>query len=698
MKPLPQPVRHVVGYLKRTYDGLIDISEFSKANEHSQAQAFRTRALTALALQYLTDCKPDEAANGVVDGFDDQGIDGIAVAPDGSHVWVVQTKWSDQGTASLDQAAALKLVRGIEKLQDGEYDDFGDKLQHLRTSVDAAMNTGGVRITIAICLLGKSKLAPVVEADLQKFLDRANDLVPTAELVVVDFDVVYETVKRGAADPQVDLSATLYDWGRLTEPFQGYYGTMSAGDIARWYGEAGDRLFDKNIRRWVGLTEVNQKIRGTLSSNPEFFWYLNNGITVLCESLDKTLKGSARGVGTFSMSGANVVNGAQTVRSIHDVAREHPDAVEDTRVWVRLISLQGCPPDFASLVTEATNTQNQVEARDFVSLDPTQAELRDDFALSLQKVYVIKRGEPDPPPDAGCSVLEVARALACAQPDAGFAARARQEGAVLWERGAQGTYSTLFGKSPGAERAWRLVTFMRSVSAALRSEERLREGRALRVASQAEFLITHVLLQHSARQQAPEPSPESWPALLDHVGHLVDKLVLTIDELYPGSSIPQVLRDADRCAALAPLLAVDLMIGGEVLELPLKYQAAAVRARRSRKPNAVTVLVDASALADGTPFEFRPRSAAEALAFDAWLTEDPRRGRATWINNRSRPLLWEADGRRYSPSGLAKDMLNAVGIATNAVQGTSYWYVKGGAGSLVDLADEIRSGELSGSD
>jgi hypothetical protein len=93
---------------------------------------------------------------------------------------------------------------------------------------------------------------------------------------------------------------------------------------------------------------------------------------------------------------------------------------------------------------------------------------------------------------------------------------------------------------------------------------------------------------------------------------------------------------------------------------------------------------------------FRPRSAAGAAAFDAWLAEDPRRGRATWVNNRSKPLLWEGDGRRYSPSGLAKDMLNAVGIATNAVQGTSYWHLKDGAGSLVELADAIREGEESG--
>ena len=111
---------------------------------------------------------------------------------------------------------------------------------------------------------------------------------------------------------------------------------------------------------------------------------------------------------------------------------------------------------------------------------------------------------------------------------------------------------------------------------------------------------------------------------------------------------------------------------------------------RERRTNAVIVLVDAGRIENGTTLEFQHGTAPEQKALSPWLVEDPRRGRATWVNNRGAPLLWEADGKRYSPSGLTKHMLRQVGLNTKAVQGTSRWVVPG-AGSLVKLADQVRS-------
>lgn len=37
-----------------------------------------------------------------------------------------------------------------------------------------------------------------------------------------------------------------------------------------------------------------------------------------------------------------------------------------------------------------------------------------------------------------------------------------------------------------------------------------------------------------------------------------------------------------------------------------------------------------------------------------WLAEESARGTATWVKQRVRPLLWAADGKRYSPSGLVQ--------------------------------------------
>ncbi|NNN31998.1 hypothetical protein HLK59_16830 [Streptomyces sp. S3(2020)] len=42
----------------------------------------------------------------------------------------------------------------------------------------------------------------------------------------------------------------------------------------------------------------------------------------------------------------------------------------------------------------------------------------------------------------------------------------------------------------------------------------------------------------------------------------------------------------------------------------------------------------------------------EADALWGWLAKDEKRSRATWVPHRIKPVLWAADGKQYSPSGL----------------------------------------------
>ena len=107
------------------------------------------------------------------------------------------------------------------------------------------------------------------------------------------------------------------------------------------------RLTAKNLRQFKGLTEVNESISKTLTANAERFWYFNNGITILCESLrKKPLGGPNNETGTFECRSASVVNGAQTVGTIGDVAKSNSLAMSGGRVLVRLVSLENCPPGF----------------------------------------------------------------------------------------------------------------------------------------------------------------------------------------------------------------------------------------------------------------------------------------------------------------------------------------------------------------
>ncbi|MDO3704715.1 AIPR family protein [Micromonospora sp. C28SCA-DRY-2] len=691
----PLQVRHVREALVRQFDGQIDLSDLDdKAPARHREQAFLSRALAAMAVQHLAGVGPTEAAAAVIDGFDDWGIDAVAVSDEVPHVWLVQAKWSDSGNASLDQASALKFKQGFDLLLREEYALFNKRFQALADRVDRAFSEGDIKITLVVALLGRPVLAEAVNFVVEQ---ARKETEPMTDVKVMGLSDFHELVRAGVGEPKISLAARLDGFASVPEPFKAYYGTMYAGEVAAWYEEHGDRLFAKNIRTSLGLTSVNRSITETLVKRPDYFWYFNNGITVLCDSVRRTAKfaNSAGGPGDFVLSGVSVVNGAQTVAAIHDAVRQAPDTASGGRVWVRLISLEGCPEGFATEVTQATNTQNQVKARDYAALDERQARLRDDFALSLHKTYVYKRGDVDPTADAGCSIVEAATALSCAHRNPELAMRAKQNQELLWEFGANGSYHLLFGPQPSAYRVWRSVLVLRAVLAHLVAGDGAREGRAAQVAEHGDLLIAHLVMQQVVNEPFDDRAAD-WDRVLTMVPALTDAalewLIYHFDAEYPSSSALVTFKHPQKCRQLVELVLESVLSGRPRPDLPAEYSPAPKETER--KAAAVAVIVNSGMVADGAAVEFRAVTGPERRALLPWIASDPRRGQATWVNDRRRPLLWAADGKQYSPTGLTMQMLKmAPGEPPKAVQGTTRWFVPG-QGSLAAIADQIRAAEV----
>jgi hypothetical protein len=103
------------------------------------------------------------------------------------------------------------------------------------------------------------------------------------------------------------------------------------------------------------------------------------------------------------------------------------------------------------------------------------------------------------------------------------------------------------------------------------------------------------------------------------------------------------------------------------------------------------LLVEAGRIKDGTHLHFLPGGEAEQVALRSWLEADPRRQTASWVNDRARPLVWAADGKKYSATGLVQLMWSRSewSGAPVAVQGPSRWRLQSGE-TLVELADAIQ--------
>jgi hypothetical protein len=596
-------------------------------------------------------------------------------------------------------AEILKMIEGLEKLDHQDYTPLNPKLRALAGHVKTVLDQENARITLLIGLMGMVGLHNDVVRRLDETRERFNGFGPMLDYEVCLAPDIWQIVQAGITPPRVDLTVKMQEWFRRAEPFDSYSGSVPVGEVASWLEEHGDRLFEGNIRKSLGITRVNQSLVETLSAEPDRFFYFNNGITVLCESMEATpfARTSPHGPISLRLTGANVVNGAQTVSAALEAMTREPEAASTAYVTVKVIATGTRAEDLPNEITKANNTQNHVERRDYVALDPAQASIRDDFALSLQKIYTIKRGEIEPTPEAGCSVVHAAIALACAHHNSELATRAKRDPDLLWEEGPTGAYRLLFSPPPTALEIWRSVLLLRAVRAALHESQGEREGRAAAIAEHGDLLVAHIVFQQIGRDGIDNPDLD-WEQVLTQVSdatrEAVRRLVVGVDAAYGVTSfIGSTLGNPDRSRLLAQAVLADIRAGRPVPALPETYTPQ-VPKQRSRRPNTVAVLVDASRIKEGTLVLFRALGGAERRAIQAWLDQDPRRSQATWVNHRTRPLLASVDGKQYSPTGLVHRIWAAAGWedAPVSVQGTAQWHVPG-EGSLVELAESILRAE-----
>ncbi len=385
-----------------------------------------------------------------------------------------------------------------------------------------------------------------------------------------------------------------------------------------------------------------------------------------------------------------MVNGAQTVSAIQRAYTSDPKTAERGRVMVRVISLADCPADFGDQVTVSTNTQNPIEDRDFKSRAPEQLDLRDDFARMLSLSYVIKRGEPAPDRDHGCSITEAAEGLAAIHPNAEYSALAKRDnGSALWR---DDVYPEIFSSAPNVYRVWRSVELLRVVRDDLMARREGLLSRAAAMAGYGDLLITHVVFRQLDTKAVDDPDA-NWDQQLAKVPTLVEAALAwslkAVDAEYgPNSQIFTAVRNTERIERVAQSAIRGMGGGNPAPELNSDYQVPTERT--GRQVAAVKTLITAGTIPDGTVLEFRPMTRPERRDMRDWLAEDPQRSRAIWRNHPKKPLQWQADRNWYSPSGLVGIMRKQASGKEVSVQGTLHWYVPE-QGSLRDIAENVRA-------
>lgn len=417
-------VNQIKSKIRSMFESYLDLNDIGQTDKERENKIL-TRCLAALAIYLQTGCSEKDAAAAVWDGSDDNGIDGAYFDPSDSRVVFVQSKWINKGSGEPEAKEIGVFIKGVRDAIEQDQTNFDARLHGRLSDIFLRLSTPGTLVHIVLVTTGASQLAKHGSNVISDFLKELNgddpDAIATSE--VMGLSEVYTGLVNDPLQGNVNLDANILEWSYIPSPYPAYFGIVDGLQLKEWWKKHGKRLVAGNIRHSLGGTEVNNQIKQTASTNPEKFWYFNNGITLVADEAVKAPGGAAsRSAGIFAFKGASIVNGAQTVSSLSKV--DNDINLGNVRVALRVILLKTAPPDFGSDVTRTNNLQNRIEPRDFVAQDPEQKRLRQEMAIEGID-YQFVRSDDSIPNETLCELIEVTTALACAAGDPSLAVQVK---------------------------------------------------------------------------------------------------------------------------------------------------------------------------------------------------------------------------------------------------------------------------------
>lgn len=134
-------------------------------------------------------------------------------------------------------------------------------------------------------------------------------------------------------------------------------------------------LFD-NVRGLVQRSRYNSGIAKTMREEPGKFFMYNNGLTIVAEDIKAHPVNGNRKV-RISLTGVQVLNGGQTLRTLHDFNAADSSYITEflskSEILVRIFNASNS--EAANKIAEYTNSQNSISNVDLKSLSTLQIQL-----------------------------------------------------------------------------------------------------------------------------------------------------------------------------------------------------------------------------------------------------------------------------------------------------------------------------------
>ena len=339
----------------------------------------RSAAFVLLVLQTALGMNDEEALDSIVEGSGDFGIDALHFEdPENGEIAIalVQGKYrrSLEGTHAFPENGIAKMIEAVGALFDPSRTlTLNRRLRGRVEEVRSLVAEGAIPRVVAVA----ANNGPSWSVEAQQRIDAAarnfgkqvewRHIGPKALLALLQQQTsINEDLKLVGKATVED-----FDFRRVLT------GRCPVTELARLASEHGDQLFERNIRRYLGLAgnRVNEGMASTLREADERrnFYFYNNGVTITCSQFRHNAL--QQGNWRVQVNDLQIVNGGQTARTVQRVAAETSDTMDDAEVLVRIYELPPDDNDFVDAITFATNSHNPVDLRDLRANDPRQRAL-----------------------------------------------------------------------------------------------------------------------------------------------------------------------------------------------------------------------------------------------------------------------------------------------------------------------------------
>lgn len=413
---------------ERFVDSLPPLLETRKTAADQQDKQL-SRAFSAFVLHKLLDLAPAAASAAVVDDFNDKGIDAIHYHEPSETLYLLQTKLKE--SEQFKQEDALPFCEGVRLLLKQDFAFFNQNVLRRQAEIEAALDAcSHIQLVVPYTGNGVSKTASDALQALLADEDIGDDRLQ-AQVQYYTADEITRDLRAEQAYSPVHADVFLQKCGKVEEPRTTYYGLARLSDLVALHEAHGKALYERNIRYFLGSSksDVNAAIQTTLRDAPDKFFYLNNGVTAVCDNVDQKGNKPATGFRRYRVRGLSIINGAQTVASAAEFMVQNPQSdIGSARVLFTLIK---APADgaFGKQVTKARNHQNPVQVANFAALDDTQEQLRQEARLlGFDYHYRLEAQGTSP---MAFTLEEALRALALQQNDPRYPAWLKGEVARL---------------------------------------------------------------------------------------------------------------------------------------------------------------------------------------------------------------------------------------------------------------------------